>query len=1786
MNHFLRKTIAIGALLLGCCCSLTAQTAVTGDKTAYGLLLYGTDDYSRINNHVVAFSATGANTTMVSAIPNYTYATAGAAANGSYYFITSEDKSVPSNLMVGDFGSKTVQTIGAVEGLENVVNDMSYDYSTNTMYMVARVNSSYSALYTIDLTTAEVQTVGNLPERFFTLASTFSGQLYGISYAGTLYKINKTTAEVEEVGMTGMNPTYLQTMEFDHATKTLYWAATVNATMNSTTYVERPIMAVVDASTGEIESYYVMDNDAQIGGLYIPFKAAQDNAPSAPEQLTVTPAANGVCSATLSWTNPTSTFGDEPIGDITKVEVSRNDEVIATLTDAIPGLPMQYVDTPSASGLYTYNVVVYNDGGKGVDEEVTAYVGLDTPAAVSNLTTERVGADGFTLTWNAPQVGANGGYINPEALQYRVSRTPGDVLAEAQTATTFSDLNIADLDNYTYSVVAINAQGESEAVTTAAQVAGPVLTLPYQCSFSASDLKAWQLVDNNADGTNWVASSISWYGGDLLQYTPSKTNQGDDLAISHFFNFEQGATYKVSYNIYVNGNNTLSFELLDNYNVDAPLQVAHTASLSKEGWDVVTKTFTFTAENGGLQNFAVRATSAAGSSVMYLSAVNIEKVCDHNLAVTALAGLAKPAEGNTYTYTATVANRGTQSESNFAVELRDNQGNTLATALVADELAPEATIEVALEWTVTTTPESLVAVVLLDTDEVANDNSSDPLTITVKTAGSPDEIAIGMTSTSTTYNHPINVYYQKTASQSIYQASEIGVSAGWLTGLTYRYKTSYSVPENVSLKVYVANTTVTDNSAKWLPESDYTLVYTNTLNYESGEHELELTFDNAYYYTGNNLAVLITVEVPKYYGGVYYPYYTSPVSSNKSIYYTNSSTPFSFDTTTCTTSYSGNSSVTMLMATSGQTISGKVADLTGAPMADAEISIASLRRTVKTDAEGNYSMPLVYKGSYEVTCSAFGYPDVTKSVTIGEEDAELNFVMSNLATYSFSGKVVDAAGTAIAGATVKFSGYDDLQTVTDEQGAYSFADVVENESYKLTVSKDWFITAEQDVELSESTAVLDDIVLNYLHYQPVNATATLADGAVTVDWQSPLNHKELRRDSGKATGSFGDTYDAGTTLFGTVFRTPGRLESVSWHLSSAMTEHHIVNIYIYDLDEEGSPTTDLLYSERSVRSYDDKWNSYELSEPVDAPRGCLIAFNYPGYIGLSVDDGGYEYPASENSMVYALDYNNPEFEYVSLDEMSANLLVRGVCTPYADNSDTLTELPAEAPDFWRYNVYRSLKDASESTLLTDDAVEAVTLTDEDWASLASGTYQYSVTVKYPDGEESQPVLTNFLDKDMYSTLNINVQTASTSGDATGATVQLTADNRKQYQQVVDESGAVAFENLRKGDYEVEVSLPGYVTYEQTASLSEFPSQQLSVTLDEVRLTPFNLRVVSTEDGYRLTWNETGDIFDDFEEHEDFAINSPGEVGWNYRDLDGQKTYYWQNYSFKNSSERMAFMVFNPSQASPAMDGFNSLKPYSGSKYLASFASINTETNDMLISPRLNYVDNFTVSFQAKSYSGTDPDTFRVGYSTTDSEQDSFTWLGEPQTGDYAAWHEYSYEIPGGATYVTINNIAEDGFVFMVDDVKIGYGDGMEMHTEVGAPEVTYEVYLDGELFVTTDLNELLFTQVAAGKHIAAVKAVYNSGVTEQTEVEFYGTSATDAVSVADNSLSIFPNPAATTFTIRGDFEYAEIFDLAGNKMLTATSAVVPVDALSNGLYLVAVHPTTGAPRILKLIVKH
>lgn len=258
----------------------------------------------------------------------------------------------------------------------------------------------------------------------------------------------------------------------------------------------------------------------------------------------------------------------------------------------------------------------------------------------------------------------------------------------------------------------------------------------------------------------------------------------------------------------------------------------------------------------------------------------------------------------------------------------------------------------------------------------------------------------------------------------------------------------------------------------------------------------------------------------------------------------------------------------------------------------------------------------------------------------------------------------------------------------------------------------------------------------------------------------------------------------------------------------------------------------------------------------------------------------------------------------------------------------------------------------------------------------------------------------------------------------------------------------------------------------------------------------------------LVWNtveQVYGIFDDFEEHRDFAINSPGTVGWSYLDMDHANTYTIGDYVYENASSPKAFMVWTPSKTIPPYT-YDKALPHSGQKCLMSIAPSNeTRRNDWLISPDLssqNFTEDITLSFWARSLTASyGEELVKIAYSTTDKDINSFVFLNNgaatsiPESSEaHPDMYFFEFRIPKEARYVAINCVTWSGHALFIDDVMIATN---KVNPSKAAHNYLtgFNLYRNGVKVNEKLITEHAYTDVVSsyGDHTYQVESVFETG---------------------------------------------------------------------------------------------
>ncbi len=769
----------------------------------------------------------------------------GAYADGKYYMILSDDYSgyIPEGLCTFDIENAELQLRYSQQNYQCA--DLTYDYSTGTMYGVQIKNGGeaiQSQLITIDLEDGRRTVIGKLSQNLQAIACDYYGIMLGIGSDGILYDIDKTNGKLARIGQTGIKASTVerQSLEFDRASGQLYWSGLDNQ--------DDAFLAELNPATGEPVSKTILYDNSLIVGLHIPFKIAADDAPAKPVGLT---ASSDGSSVTLNWANPSLTFDGRPLSsELTKVEVLRGTSVIHTETNVKKGESMNFTDS-DASGMCRYYVFAYNEAGRGEGASIALMAGEDIPTDVTDLTARKEGSSAI-IEWKAPETGQNGGMIKPENLTYTVIRQPGNVSFENISGTSFTD---SDFDNkcyYKWTVIAENKSGKSEGVTSNTVEAGEPLTLPFSTAMQ-SDLERaqWRIDDANGDGNTWVANNDGGY-----TYLTSWTNTAEDHLISVSFALQSGKKYVADYTIsapemFSSENFTLSLQgengetildELNNYTNNAP----------------ETRRVSFTVETDGEYRFDMAALSFPGQWLITISSFSLREDIATDAAIKSFTAPGYLKKDEACDFVAKVKNMGSETLGTYTVNITDEDNNVIAEKTVTDPLEPSKESDIVLSVILPKSGTVTLSAHVSVNGDAVTDNNVMTSTFTVLDS---NETYIEAGGKDALTNYPFWFEgYSFCYAQTVYLKEEIGIENVEITQLNYAYNNMGDAITGKNIKVYMANTMHGSVLDGWMESSAMELVFDGAVDFVTGENTLTLNLAKPFKYTGNNICVLCEKE--------------------------------------------------------------------------------------------------------------------------------------------------------------------------------------------------------------------------------------------------------------------------------------------------------------------------------------------------------------------------------------------------------------------------------------------------------------------------------------------------------------------------------------------------------------------------------------------------------------------------------------------------------------------------------------------------------------------------------------------------------------------------------------------------------------------------------------------------------------------------------------------------------------------------------------------------------------
>lgn len=395
-----------------------------------------------------------------------------------------------------------------------IATDMAYNPADGYVYgTFYNGNASGFNFASFDPETLDYNVIAPLEgdSRYLAIAADNDGNIYAINEMGAFLSVDSETGEETVVGPTGIEiASYLQSMAWDQKSGKLYWVGVKEVDYDIVTS-----LYVIDPANGIAEEIAPMPASEEVAGMFIPYRESADNAPSQIADLE-TSFSEGSLIGNVTFTLPaTDNVGNALSGELGYVvNINGIDKARGTGNAG----EVIKIETTIENGETTISATASNSNGSGPIKRVIFWGGPDTPQAVENLELKNEN-DKAVLTWELPETGIHGGYVNPETAVYEIVRHPDNVtIAEAHNAKTLTDiLQGFDVNLYSYSVTPIYAGLRGETVSSESMLFGETSSVPYFEGFDNEErFEALTMsIDVNNDDNTWSFFSNIWNGYDV-----------------------------------------------------------------------------------------------------------------------------------------------------------------------------------------------------------------------------------------------------------------------------------------------------------------------------------------------------------------------------------------------------------------------------------------------------------------------------------------------------------------------------------------------------------------------------------------------------------------------------------------------------------------------------------------------------------------------------------------------------------------------------------------------------------------------------------------------------------------------------------------------------------------------------------------------------------------------------------------------------------------------------------------------------------------------------------------------------------------------------------------------------------------------------------------------------------------------------------------------------------------------------------------------------------------------
>ncbi len=754
---------------------------------------------------------------------------------------------------------------------------------------------------------------------------------------------------------------------------------------------------------------------------------------------------------------------------------------------------------------------------------------------------------------------------------------------------------------------------------------------------------------------------------------------------------------------------------------------------------------------------------------------------DNDLAAIGIEGASVVNAGNTENYEITVKNVGYNTQDSYTVKLKKQSGEVLSSIDITQPIAYEEIGVHTLVWNIPADEPPGTILIYGEVELTDDENPLNDITSYLEVEVFPQgvmEVSVG-DGTELNTRIPVSFEHKNSLTECLFFTEEMGGITGMITALTY-YNNFVNTLMNKPTAIWMGETTQTNLENGWIPATQLTQVFNGNVHYFSGQNDVTIELTTPYMYEGGNLVVMVHRPMDtQNYGNMDRFYHDETPEHIDRTRYERDDTiifdPYDPPELSYTFEKFANITFTFFQGATGN-VEGYVFDDMGSPLEGAEILIEENQMITYSNDMGYYYFGNVLTGTYSFTASAFGYfPQTVVDDIIENEIIQIDFNLIPLGVVSVSGHVEgsDHPGIGLENAFVNLTGFANYQAYTNSDGNFTIDGVYTNCNYNLEISFEGYENYSNEVQVGGVNLDIGTVVLNELTAPPGNVQAIQNELGTEVEltWNSPgQGGYEFRYDDGDVDFQIGYSDTPANAVFGAVHPHVAIVQEVKWFLTSTSGTHDHVKVLIFGLDQDGLPDSEqLLHESVLLTNNDDEWNSYILSDQIEAPDGFLIGVCTPNlYTSIGLDDGVEEpWVFQFGTQMSVSNWTNFSEEWTDIGTVSPqfqkNMMIRAygidmghtLCenagkriSERSGSSSDSVELRSSR-EFESYNVYRfpeSYYNFPEYWDLIATSVTDTFHTDTSWDALPNGVYQFAITSVHTNNVESIPAFSDIVEK--------------------------------------------------------------------------------------------------------------------------------------------------------------------------------------------------------------------------------------------------------------------------------------------------------------------------------------------------------------------------------------------------------------------------------------------------------